>query len=54
MAGRTKNFTVEVRDYEAGETPLTLTTGQIEAQVQQLLDSEGADGAVIVEELPET
>lgn len=42
-------FKIEIRDYEAGEAPSRLTTDAIERAVQEILDSESADGIVIVE-----
>lgn len=43
-------FKIEIRDYEPGETPPILTTATIEEAVQNLIDSESADGIVIVTE----
>jgi hypothetical protein len=47
-----RHFTIEIRDYESGLDPDRLTTGRIERVLTKLLDRDGSDGVVIVEEKP--
>jgi hypothetical protein len=47
----TKQFTIEIRDYDAGREPDPLTTARIERVMQKMLDRDGSDGVVIVTEV---
>lgn len=53
MPESTRKFTVEIRDYESGAVPDQLGTTRVENAVADMLDEDGSDGTVIVEEVTE-
>ena len=45
-----RHFTIELRDYESGLDPDKLTSSRIERVLTKLLERDGSDGIVIVQE----
>jgi len=46
----TRQFTIEIRDYESGEEPDRLNVARVEKAIRRLLERDGSDGVVIVKE----
>lgn len=48
-----RRFTVLIRDYESGAVPDQLSNTRVENAIMDMLDEDGSDGTVIVEEVAE-